>query len=51
MFIVGRGNHVPPALNDSPAAVKTGMTNVAGHFCYYIGTVSKAVLAAMRPVH
>ena len=51
MFIVGRGNQGPPALNDSPVAVKTGMTNVASHFCYHIGTVSQAVLAAMRPVH
>lgn len=51
VFIVGGAHHGPPALNDSPAAVKTGMTNVASHFCYHIGTVSQAVLAAMRPVH
>ena len=36
MFIVGGAHHGPPALNDSPAAVKTGMTNVASHFCYRI---------------
>ena len=27
------------------------MTNVAGHFCSHIGTVSQAVLAAMSKVH
>ena len=32
-------------------AIKTGMTNVAGHFCSHIGTVSQAVLAAMLQVH
>jgi len=32
-------------------AVKTGMTNVAGHFCSYIETVSQAVPAAMSLVH
>ena len=32
-------------------AIKTGMTNVAGHFCSDIGTVSQAVPAAMSQVH
>ena len=31
--------------------VKTGMSNVAGHFCSHIGTVSQAVPAAMSQVH
>ena len=42
---------MPSKLNSSQlckhAAVKTGMTNVAGHFCSHIRTVSQAVLAAM----
>ena len=31
--------------------VKTGMSNVAGHFCSRIGTVSQAELAAMSQVY
>ena len=31
--------------------VKTWMSNVAGHFCSHIGTVSQAVPAAMSHVH
>ena len=31
--------------------VKTGKSNVAGHFCSHIGTVSQVVLAAMSQVH
>ena len=33
------------------AGVKTRMSNVAGHFCAHIGTVSEAVPAAMSQVH
>ena len=32
-------------------AVKTGMINVARHFCSYIGTVSQALMAAMSQAH
>ena len=32
-------------------AVKTGMINVASHFCSHIGTVSQALPAAMLQVH
>ena len=32
-------------------AVRTGITNVAGHFCSHIRTVSQAVPAAMSQVH
>ena len=32
-------------------AIKTGMTNVAGHLCSHIGTVSQAVPAAVSQVH
>ena len=31
-------------------AIKTGMTNVAGHFCSHIATVSQVVPAAMSQV-
>ncbi|CAH3142633.1 unnamed protein product [Porites lobata] len=31
-------------------AIKTGMTNDAGHFCSHIGTVSQAVPAAMSQI-
>ena len=32
-------------------AIKTGMTNVGGHLCSHIGTVSQAEPAAMSQVH
>ena len=35
---------------DMPA-IKTGMTNVGGHICFHIGTVSQAIPAAMSQVH
>ena len=32
-------------------AIKTGMTNVAGHFCSHIGTVSQPLPVAVSQVH
>ena len=37
--------------SQSYPGVKAGMSNVAGHFCSHIGTVSQAVPAAMSQVH
>ena len=50
MFIVGRGNHAPPALNDSPAAVYERFTNPTPHGFVTLNSTTKLGLGLPNKV-
>ena len=50
MFIVGRGNHAPPALNDSPAAVYERFTNPTSHGFVTLNSTTKLGLGLPNKV-